>query len=61
MTFDSVTLRSAFAAIPHTHTLAIYNTRTHQGLLGGAKIRNLKTNELTDVPLSGIFFAIGEC
>ncbi|KXZ53814.1 hypothetical protein GPECTOR_6g732 [Gonium pectorale] len=30
-----------------------------RGLLGGAKIRNVVTNELTDLPLSGLFFAIG--
>ncbi len=41
---------------PNKQTISPTNL---QGLLGGAKIRNLKTNELTDVPLSGIFFAIG--
>jgi len=30
-----------------------------KGQLGGVKVRNLKTNEVTDLPLSGLFFAIG--
>jgi hypothetical protein len=30
-----------------------------QGLLGGVKVRNLKTDKLTDLPLAGVFFAIG--
>lgn len=40
---------------PHKHTPLLQN------LLGGVKVRNLKTNELTDLPLAGLFFAIGEC
>jgi thioredoxin reductase len=32
-----------------------------QGLLGGVKVKNLKSGEITDLPLSGLFFAIGEC
>ncbi|KAG2494363.1 hypothetical protein HYH03_007420 [Edaphochlamys debaryana] len=30
-----------------------------KGLLGGAKIKNVVTGEVTDLPLAGIFFAIG--
>ncbi|GBF95837.1 NADPH dependent thioredoxin reductase [Raphidocelis subcapitata] len=30
-----------------------------RGLLGGVKVRNLKTDKLTDLPLAGVFFAIG--
>lgn len=30
-----------------------------KGFLGGIKVRNFKTNELTDVPVAGLFFAIG--
>lgn len=30
-----------------------------RGLLGGAKVRNVKTGEVTDLPLAGLFFAIG--
>lgn len=30
-----------------------------RGLLGGAKVQNLKTNEVMDLPLAGLFFAIG--
>jgi hypothetical protein len=29
-------------------------------MLGGVKVRNVKTGELTDLPISGLFFAIGE-
>jgi Pyridine nucleotide-disulphide oxidoreductase len=29
------------------------------GLLGGAKVRNVKTGEVRDVPMAGLFFAIG--
>jgi thioredoxin reductase (NADPH) len=30
-----------------------------RGLLGGIKVQNLKTQEVSDVPVSGLFFAIG--
>ena len=30
-----------------------------KGLLGGVKVRNVKTNEITDLPVAGLFFAIG--
>lgn len=30
-----------------------------KGLLGGVKVRNVKTNEITDLEVSGLFFAIG--
>lgn len=30
-----------------------------KGMLGGVKVKNLKTGEVSDVPLSGLFFAIG--
>lgn len=30
-----------------------------QGLLGGVKVKNLKSGEVTDLPISGLFFAIG--
>ncbi|WIA09852.1 hypothetical protein OEZ85_010066 [Tetradesmus obliquus] len=30
-----------------------------KGLLGGVKVQNVKSNEVTDVPLAGLFFAIG--
>jgi thioredoxin reductase (NADPH) len=30
-----------------------------KGLLGGVKVKNVKTGEVTDVPLAGLFFAIG--
>ena len=30
-----------------------------KGMLGGAKVQNLKTGEITDLPLAGLFFAIG--
>lgn len=30
-----------------------------KGLLGGVKVQNVKTHEVTDVPLAGLFFAIG--
>lgn len=30
-----------------------------KGLLGGLKIKNIKTGEITDVPVAGLFFAIG--
>lgn len=30
-----------------------------KGVLGGLKVRNLKTGEITDVKVSGLFFAIG--
>lgn len=30
-----------------------------KGLLGGIKVKNLKSGEITDVPISGLFFAIG--
>ncbi|GAB4818193.1 hypothetical protein N2152v2_005239 [Parachlorella kessleri] len=30
-----------------------------KGLLAGLKVKNLKTGEVTDVPVSGLFFAIG--
>jgi thioredoxin reductase (NADPH) len=30
-----------------------------KGLLGGVKVQNVKSKEVTDVPLSGLFFAIG--
>ena len=30
-----------------------------KGQLGGLKVKNLKTGEITDVPVSGLFFAIG--
>lgn len=30
-----------------------------KGKLGGLKVKNLKTGEITDVPVSGLFFAIG--
>eukprot|EP00890_Picochlorum_soloecismus_P004637 jgi/Picsp_1/5174/NSC_02537-R1_nadph dependent thioredoxin reductase len=30
-----------------------------KGLLGGLKVRNVKTGEITDLPVAGLFFAIG--
>ncbi|EFN57908.1 hypothetical protein CHLNCDRAFT_57025 [Chlorella variabilis] len=30
-----------------------------KGMLGGAKIKNVKTGEIRDLPLAGLFFAIG--
>lgn len=30
-----------------------------RGLLGGVKVQNVKTQEITDLPLAGVFFAIG--
>jgi len=30
-----------------------------RGLLGGVKVQNVKTQEVTDLPVSGLFFAIG--
>lgn len=30
-----------------------------RGLLGGVKVQNIKTQEVTDLPLGGLFFAIG--
>jgi thioredoxin reductase (NADPH) len=30
-----------------------------KGLLGGVKVQNVKTQEVTDLPLAGLFFAIG--
>lgn len=30
-----------------------------RGLLGGVKVRNLKTGDISDLPLAGLFFAIG--
>eukprot|EP00878_Enallax_costatus_P010951 GHUV01011439.1.p1 GENE.GHUV01011439.1~~GHUV01011439.1.p1 ORF type:complete len:433 (+),score=117.71 GHUV01011439.1:1574-2872(+) len=30
-----------------------------RGLLGGVKVQNVKTQEVTDLPLAGLFFAIG--
>jgi len=30
-----------------------------KGLLGGLKVKNIKTGEITDVPVAGLFFAIG--
>jgi thioredoxin reductase (NADPH) len=30
-----------------------------KGLLGGVKVRNVKTGEITDLPVAGLFFAIG--
>ncbi|PSC72451.1 thioredoxin reductase [Micractinium conductrix] len=30
-----------------------------KGMLGGVKVKNLKTGAVTDVPLAGLFFAIG--
>jgi thioredoxin reductase len=30
-----------------------------KGLLGGVKVQNVKSKEVTDVPVSGLFFAIG--
>ncbi|KIY98533.1 thioredoxin reductase (NADPH) [Monoraphidium neglectum] len=30
-----------------------------RNMLGGVKVRNVKTGELTDLPISGLFFAIG--
>ncbi|KAL4443414.1 hypothetical protein ABPG75_011151 [Micractinium tetrahymenae] len=30
-----------------------------KGLLGGVKVKNLKTGTVTDLPLAGLFFAIG--
>jgi thioredoxin reductase (NADPH) len=30
-----------------------------RGLLGGIKVQNVKTQEVTDVPVAGLFFAIG--
>lgn len=30
-----------------------------KGLLGGVKVQNVKTQQVTDLPLAGVFFAIG--
>ena len=30
-----------------------------KGTLGGVKVKNVKTGEISDVPLAGLFFAIG--
>lgn len=64
----------ACSALPHTPCLRALRRATPQvlwdsvveeaygnerGLLGGVKVRNVKTGATTDVPLGGLFFAIG--
>ena len=34
-------------------------TGNEKGMLGGLAVRNVKTGELQEVPVSGLFFAIG--
>lgn len=43
----------------HSVVEEAYGSEEKPALLGGIKVRDVRTNEIRDVPVSGLFFAIG--